>query len=65
MRKVIVIFILTFSFISGFSQPGGGPGGGGDPGHGKPVPIPGLEILLASGAIVGIKYFRQRKNKTL
>lgn len=37
------------------AQPGGGPGGGGDPGHGKPVPISGIEILIGGGILLGTK----------
>lgn len=35
------------------AQPGGG--GGGGPGGGEPVPLPGLGILLAAGAFLGIR----------
>lgn len=33
----------------------GQPGGGGDPGHGQPVPISGIELLIAAGVGLGAK----------
>lgn len=38
------------------------PGGGGDPGSGDPVPITGIELLLAAGGILGFwKFFSNKK----
>lgn len=57
----ILVLLITYSFI-GLGQPGGG----GDPGSGEPVPISGIEYLLAAGAALGVrKWFNARKKKHL
>jgi hypothetical protein len=59
-KKIIAIAFFLVVSITGFSQPGGNPGGGVKPG----VPITGIEILIALGGIVGIKkIFDSRKSK--
>jgi hypothetical protein len=63
MTKMRPLFILTIILISSWSaiaQPtGGGPGGGG-----PPVPISGIEILIAVGGLIGLKkIFDSRKSK--
>ncbi len=51
MRLGLVIFFI-FSSVLLFAQPGGGgPGGGGDP----DVPLGGIELLIAAGALFGAK----------
>lgn len=59
------LYILAISFLLGlstaFSQPGGDPGGGDDPDN--PVPITGLEILLVSGAALGLKRLNDLRKK--
>jgi hypothetical protein len=54
-KRIWLIFVFVSQLTVGFAQPGGGPGGGGNPGHGKPVPISGIELLLAAGALLGTK----------
>ena len=39
------------------------PGGGGDPGGGEPVPITGIEVLVAAGAILGIRRLTSLKKR--
>lgn len=47
---LIAFFIFASSFL--YAQPGGGgPGGGGDP----DVPLGGIELLIAAGALLGAK----------
>jgi hypothetical protein len=38
------------------------PGGGGDPGGGEPVPLPGLGILVAVGAYLGVRTLIKNRN---
>ncbi|MCF6351452.1 MAG: hypothetical protein L3J06_00425 [Cyclobacteriaceae bacterium] len=54
-----VIFIFISSLLA--AQPGGGgPGGGGDP----DVPLGGIELLIAAGALFGAKKaFDKKKSK--
>lgn len=50
--RLVALFIFLSSTL--IAQPtGGGPGGGGNPDN--PVPIGGIELLIAAGAILGIK----------
>ena len=61
--KLILLLLIPINFV--MAQPGGGPGGGGDPGHGKPVPLTGIEILIGAGILIGSKRLltlRQKKN---
>jgi hypothetical protein len=48
---LFVFLMLAVSISSTFAQPGGNPGGGVKPG----VPIPGIELLLLLGGIIGIR----------
>lgn len=61
ISKVRLIASISFVLLSFalFAQPGGG----GDPGHGQPVPIPGIEILIAVGAIFGIRKMMRARTK--
>lgn len=48
--RLVAFFIFTSSLLA--AQPGGGgPGGGGDP----DVPLGGIELLIAAGALFGAK----------
>lgn len=47
---------MICSFMS-LAQPGGDPGGGGNP----TVPISGIEILLGVGGLYGARKFLQKK----
>lgn len=57
--RLAILFVLLSTSL--FAQPGGGgPGGGGDP----DVPLGGIEILIAAGALLGAKKtFDRRKIK--
>jgi hypothetical protein len=46
-----ICLVLLFLIISTFAY--SQPGGGGNPGRGKPVPITGIEYLLAAGGLLG------------
>ena len=56
--RLALLFII-FS-VSSYAQPtGGGPGGGGNP----DVPLGGIELLIAAGALLGAKKaFGRTKN---
>jgi hypothetical protein len=58
VRKTLVLILLVFALSSNAQ-----PGGGGDPGEGEPVPISGIEILLASGALLGLRTVVRRTGK--
>jgi hypothetical protein len=49
IKKYISLLFLIFIVTSSFGQPGGGD----PPGNGEPVPITGLELLFAAGALFG------------
>ena len=54
MRSSYILSASFFIFLSSFlaAQPGGGgPGGGGDP----DIPLGGIELLIAAGALYGAK----------
>jgi hypothetical protein len=54
IRKLTVVLVISLlCFVSLFCA--AQPGGGGDPGGGEPVPITGIEILVAIGGMLGIK----------
>ncbi|MCB0496574.1 MAG: hypothetical protein KDC79_10610 [Cyclobacteriaceae bacterium] len=58
MRLRLVAFFIFLSSLLAAQPGGGGPGGGGDP----DVPIGGIEILIAVGALFGAKKaFHHRK----
>lgn len=58
-KKLIALSVILFQVSVVLAQPGGG----GDPGGGQPVPITGLEILLAAGGILGIRRFWKSDSK--
>ncbi len=64
MKKIIKpILIFSFLFMGYFTvnaQPGN-PGGGTDPDN--PVPITGIEYLIAAGAAFGAKKIYDKKKK--
>jgi len=49
MKKIILVIFFASIAMLGVAQPGD-PGGGG-----KPVPIGGIEILIAAGAALGVR----------
>lgn len=56
----LVLFLgALFLSITSYAQPGGG----GDPGGGEPVPISGVEILLAGGIALGLKKLNNFRKK--
>ena len=57
MRLRLVAFLLFFSSILSAQPGGGGPGGGGDP----DVPLGGIELLIAAGALFGAKKALDKK----
>ncbi|MFQ3214656.1 MAG: hypothetical protein ACI9C9_002196 [Marivirga sp.] len=57
-RLIVTLIIYIFTGYQIFSQPGGGPPG--DPGD-NPVPITGIEYLLAAGAAFGAKKIYEKK----
>jgi hypothetical protein len=50
MKRLIAALLLFLVQTMVMAQPGGG-----DPGGGEPVPLPGIWILVAAGAYLGIK----------
>ena len=58
MRRIVVgfgiLFLLAFSPIVSFCQPGGG---------GPKVPITGLEYLLIGGGAYGVSRLLKNRNK--
>jgi hypothetical protein len=59
MRNFRLVFIVTIVFVTEVCL--AQPGGGGGPGGGEPVPLPGLAILLAAGAFLGIRTLVKNK----
>jgi hypothetical protein len=59
-RKLILTILGILLVSYAIAQPGGG----GPPGDGEPVPISGIEILVAAGAFLGIrKYINSAKKR--
>ncbi|HMQ00993.1 MAG TPA: hypothetical protein PKC24_14530 [Cyclobacteriaceae bacterium] len=57
IRVLICISFYLLLTVGAFAQPGGG----GGPGAGEPVPIGGIEVLIAMGALLGTRrLFKQR-----
>lgn len=50
-RRLLLSLLFFLCALAASAQPGGG----GDPGHGKPVPLSGIEWLLAGGALLGAR----------
>lgn len=64
MKKIIkpaLIFCLLFIGIFALNAQPTDPGGGGDPDN--PVPITGIEYLIAAGAAFGAKKIYDKKKK--
>lgn len=61
MKRIFkTVIICSFLTIAGLSVVLGQPGDpGGDPDN--PIPITGIEILIAAGAFFGIKYLRDKR----
>lgn len=56
-----LFFLLILPAGLCFAQPGGDPGGGGNP----TVPISGIEILIGAGGALGLKkMLGKRKNQS-
>jgi len=58
-KKLILFSLFLFTFILAEAQPPGDPNVDPD----NPVPLSGIEILLASGALLGARRFMQYKKK--
>ncbi len=58
MKLGLAIFFILISSILAAQPGGGGPGGGGDP----DVPLGGIELLIAAGALFGAKKALDKKN---
>lgn len=62
MRKALGLFIILFALLlnstPSLSQPGGDPGGGGNP----TVPISGIEILIGAGGLYGVRKLMKKRN---
>ena len=56
----IVLVMLSFSIVTVYAQPGDP---GGDPDNSNPVPITGIEYLIAAGAAFGAKKLYDKKRK--
>lgn len=56
LKKIILISVLFVALVAtaALAQPGRNPNGGGRPGT-TPVPITGIEVLIALGGFLGIK----------
>jgi hypothetical protein len=62
--KIATLFIFTILCFSSFllsAQPGGDPGGGGNPS----VPITGIEVLIGLGGALGLKKMMSKKKNSL
>ena len=58
--KLVFILICFLTSTALLAQPtGGGPGGGGDP----DVPLGGIELLIAAGALFGAKKWFDKSKK--
>lgn len=55
-KNLVLVACLLFSVLS-LAQPGGG----GDPGGGEPVPLPAIGILVAAGALLGVRAMLRKK----
>ncbi|MGM0582049.1 MAG: PID-CTERM protein-sorting domain-containing protein [Bacteroidota bacterium] len=64
IKSTLIFSLLIISFYSLNAQPGGGGDGGtpNDPGD-NPVPITGIEYLIAAGAAFGAKKIYDKKKK--
>jgi hypothetical protein len=60
-RLLIFLIVLLLPVFTHGQPP---PGGGGDPGGGQPVPIGGIEILLAAGIALGLKKFGAKRKES-
>jgi hypothetical protein len=57
-NRLFLLGAILFCCSNLNAQPGGGDPGGGE----KPVPISGIEILLAAGGLLGLKKFLVKRN---
>lgn len=55
------VFAITVALFLVCITASGQPGGGGNPGGGPPVPITGIEILIALGGFFGLKKLLESK----
>jgi peptidoglycan/LPS O-acetylase OafA/YrhL len=56
-KKILSLIVIVLFVFTASAQPGGG----GPPGGGEPVPITGIELLIAAGALLGGRKFLQNK----
>jgi|LakMenEpi03Aug12_release.lakeMendotaPanAssembly.Ray.scaffolds.fasta_scaffold4274840_1 hypothetical protein len=59
--RLALFLLLILNSFSVFAQPGGDPGGGGNPS----VPITGIEVLLGLGGALGLKKMMSKKKNNL
>lgn len=52
-RLLFVVVLVVVLACPALAQPGGG----GDPGHGEPVPLTGLELLIGAGGALGARHY--------
>ncbi len=57
MKLGLVVLLVFISSLLAAQPGGGGPGGGGDP----DVPLGGIELLIAAGALFGAKKALDKK----
>lgn len=60
IKSTLIFIFLIIGYFTLNAQPGD-PGGGGDPDN--PVPITGIEYLIAAGAAFGAKKIYDKKKK--
>ena len=58
LKIFALIVFISFSFVSIMKAQPGDPGGGG-----PPVPLGGIELLIAAGALFGAKKWLNRGKK--
>ena len=62
-RLQLIVGIIATTICLTLAQPGDPGGPGGDPGGGSPVPLGGIEILLAAGGALGAKKIMELRKR--